>query len=78
MAVWRVETVPPFDLGPLIVGIIIMSVMIGISVGVLIGFAMILGGIIGIPMKLLLGEYPVSWMAPPKMPRRKRDTDDDY
>jgi hypothetical protein len=78
MAVWRVETVPPFDLGPLIVGIIIMSVMIGISVGVLIGFAMILGGIIGIPMKLLLGENPVSWMAPPKMPRRKRDADDEY
>jgi hypothetical protein len=68
---------PPFDIGPLIVGIIIMGIMIGIAVGVLIGFGIVLGGILGVPAKLLVGENPVSWMKPPKlqMPRRKRHDD---
>jgi hypothetical protein len=69
---------PPFDIGPLIVGIIIMTVMVGISAGVLVAFGMILAGIIGVPMKLLLGENPVSWMAPPKLPARRRRPDDDW
>lgn len=69
---------PPFDIGPLIVGIIIMTFMIGIAAGVLIAFGMVLAGIIGVPMKLLLGENPVSWMAPPKMPARRRKREDDW
>jgi hypothetical protein len=62
-----------FDAGPLFVGLIVMGIMLGISIGVLVVFGLVLGAIVGIPAKLIVGENPVAWMKPPapRPPRRR-------